>query len=159
MRTFASDVRPYPARRDDWEGCHRLAERILFDRQAQDPVSLEHGRLTEEQVKTRARIAGALVTLWNRVLDFQALPAELDCSEDLGASLDELRVEMQALRKWKQAALAADPSHPDARADAAIAEALWWHLQPIAPQSLSHIWIAQDYARFERSQQRAQRRA
>jgi hypothetical protein len=159
MRTFASDVRPYPARRDDWEGCHRLTSRILADRQAQDPVSLDRGRLTEEQVKTRARIAGALVKLWGRVLDLQALPAEPDCHHDLGASLTELRAEVQTIRERTERVRAANPEHPDARADAAIGEALWWHLQPLAPQSLAHIWIAQDYARFERAQQRAQRRA
>lgn len=159
MRTFASDVRPYPARRDDWEGCHRLAERILADRQAKDPASLERGRLTEEQVKNRARIACALVTFWNRVLDLQPLPAVPDCHLDLGASLTELRAEVQALRDRTARVRAATPDDLEANADASIAAALWWHLQPVAPGSLPHIWIAQDYAMFERAQHRAQRRA
>jgi hypothetical protein len=98
LRTFASDVTPWPKRRDDWEACARLAGDLLEQRQKLYPSLVEREKLTADRAERGLRVMGAIVKLWQIVLACEDLPAPNDCAPRLGAPLDELQREIAGSR-------------------------------------------------------------
>lgn len=154
IRTFASDVHPYPRRRDDWEGIARLAAKLLEQRRQRYPRQIELGNLTQDQADRRIRVMAAIDALWSRVIDRVDLPHPLDCAADLGASLPEMQAEAASARDRLVQFAAARPDDRDAVADRDHGEALWWHLQPVARGAVPHIWQAHGHAQWELARSR-----
>lgn len=155
LRTFASDVSPYPRRRDDWEGIARLAARLLDQRRLRYPRQVELGRMTQAEADRRIRIMAAIDALWSRVIDRLELPWLWEWHAALGAGLDEMQAEAASARDVLAQLAAANPDDRDAAAAREHGEALWWHLQPVAPGGFPHIWVAHDHAMWELARSRS----
>lgn len=159
MRTFVSDERPYPRRRDDWEGCERKAGELLAERARRYPDLVAQQKLDADAAERGLRVMGAIVKLWGCIVDRQDLPAIVDCEVELGASFAEMQAEITGTRARLGNIARQYPGDSEKRADAEYGHALWWHLQPVAPGALPHIWIAYGYAQHERAKIRQGRAA
>jgi len=159
LRTFASDVTPWPKRRDDWEACARLAGELLEQRQQLYPGLVERQKLTANQAERGLRVMGAIVKLWQVVLACQDLPAPNDCAAALGASLAEMQTEIAGSRdRLGQLAGRSEADGGDLH-NAELGEALWWHLQPVSDGGPPHIWIPHGLAQWQRSRPKRGRAA
>jgi hypothetical protein len=159
MRTFASDVTPWPKRRDDWEACARLAGELLEQRQQFYPALVERQKLTAAQAERGLRIMGAIARLWEQVAAGDDIYSPSDCLAAFGASLDEMQAEITTSRDRLHQIAARPDADGDAQRNAELGEALWWHLQPITDGSPPHIWMAHSHARWERGRSRRGRAA
>jgi hypothetical protein len=159
LRTFASDVTPWPKRRDDWEACARLAGDLLEQRQKLYPSLVEREKLTADRAERGLRVMGAIVKLWQIVLACEDLPAPNDCAPRLGAPLDELQREIAGSRdRLCQLADRPEASAADRR-NAEVGEALWWHLQPTSEGAPPHIWTAHGHGQWVRNRPKQGRAA
>jgi hypothetical protein len=159
LRTFASDVTPWPKRRDDWEGCARLAGELLGQRQQQYPGLVERQKLSPDQAERGLRVMGAIARLWEQIAAGEDIYAPNDCLAAFGASLAEMQAEIATSRDRLRQIAARPEADGNALRNSEFGEALWWHLQPITDGSLPHIWIAHNHARWERAQTRRGRAA
>jgi hypothetical protein len=159
LRTFASDVTPWPKRRDDWEECARFAGDLLDQRRQLYPAVIERGKMTADQAERGLRVMGAIADLWQRIAAGDDIPAPIDCAADLGASLAEMQAEIAGSRDRLRQLAARPGADGGARRDAELGEALWWHFQPVAPGALPHIWMAHCHAQWLRSRPRRGRAA
>lgn len=73
----------------DWPALLATARKLLADRVEGDPAQLEAGRLTEDQVDLRQRVARSIVAMWTAMIDRADAPEcealEFDIRTDLTA--------------------------------------------------------------------------
>jgi hypothetical protein len=159
LRTFASDVTPWPTRRDDWEACARLAGDLLEQRQKLYPSLVERDKLTADQAERGLRVMGAIVKLWQIVLACEDLPGPADCEPRLGATLADMQREIAGSRERLRQLADRPEAGSDDRRNAEVGEALWWHLQPTSEGAPPHIWIPHGLAQWQRSRPKRGRAA
>lgn len=150
MRTFLGNE-PYPARRNDWEGIADAAAAISSDRAARLPDQVAAGAMAKVDADKSIRVMRAMAALWRRVVDREDLP-DVEAWEDaLGASWRELWDDAVTLAARTGDALRADPENLNRILRFEMADAMRWHLEPTsATGHYPHIWLAHEYAQWER---------
>lgn len=124
---------------NQWSQLAQAAEQLLAARRDKDPGSIAKGRMTPDAARQRDRVMAAVVAIWRDVERLKELAEPIDWPRLYGASWSEILIDLRAVAKAATAGSDRDM--------AGCAIALAWQFEPIAPDSLPHIWIAADHVR------------
>jgi len=111
---------------NDWRGLAATAAQLLARRREGDARRVEAGEIAQAEADDRARIMGAVVTIWRAVVDGAELP-------QLGAYHAEIRDDLLTLAFDTRHRAAARPDDAALQHLAAHAAALKWIHRPCLP--------------------------